>query len=69
MRNKFAKLHYEAIAEAIQEAQRRAHTLDREPIAAVIDALGVLFKSDNAQFQWDRFVRACEPGANVRARS
>ena len=69
MRNKFAKRHYEAIATAMQEARRRTDTLDREGIAAVIDALGVLFKSDNAQFSWDRFKRACEPGANVRARS
>ena len=69
MRNKFAKRHYEAIATAIQEAQRRADILDRDGIAAVIDALGVMFKSDNGQFQWDRFKRACIPGANVRARS
>ena len=69
MRNHFAKRHYEAIATAIQEARRRAEFEGNDPIAAVIDELGWMFKSDNGQFKWDRFKRACIPGANVRART
>jgi len=70
-RNKFAKRHYEAIATAIQEARRRASDGDNnhDPITNVVDELCWLFRSDNGQFSRDRFYRACEPGANVRARS
>ena len=67
-RNQFAKRHYEAIATAIQEARRRVNG-SNNPIAVVIDELADVFSSDNGMFKRDRFVRACEPGANVRARS
>ena len=68
LRNRFAKRHYEAIATAIQEARRRASDGDNDnPIANVVDELCWLFRSDNGQFSRDRFYRACEPGANVRA--
>jgi len=67
-RNQFAKRHYEAIATAIQEARRRVNG-SNNPIAVVVDELADLFASDNGMFKRDRFVRACEPGANVRARS
>jgi hypothetical protein len=67
-RNKFAKRHYEAIATAIQEARRRANG-SNNPIAVVIDELADVFSGDNGMFKRDRFVRACEPVANVRARS
>jgi hypothetical protein len=71
LRNRFAKRHYEAIATAIQEARRRASDGDNnhDPITNVVDELCWLFRSDNGQFKQDRFYRACEPGANVRARS
>jgi hypothetical protein len=67
-RNKFAKRHYEAIATAIQEASRRVNG-SNDPIAVVVDELADVFASDNGMFKRDRFMRACEPGANVRARS
>jgi hypothetical protein len=68
MRNKFAKRHYEAIAKAMQEARRRANG-SNDPIAVVVDELADVFAGDNGMFKRDRFKRACEPGANVRARS
>jgi hypothetical protein len=68
MRNRFAKRHYEAIATAIQEARRRANG-SNDPIAVVVDELADTFAGDNGMFKRDRFRRACEPGANVRARS
>ena len=67
-RNQFAKRHYEAIATAIQEARRRVNG-SNNPIAVVVDEIADLFASDNGMFKRERFVRACEPGANVRARS
>ena len=67
-RNKFAKRHYEAIALAMQEAKRTAQN-DRElkgVIYAVME-LADIFAQDNGRFCRDRFMWACEPGANVRA--
>lgn len=70
----FSKRHYEAIAQAVQEA--RFHSLAKEgaftaqdAIDAVIKELACTFAWDNGQFKRDRFIRACQPGANVRARS
>jgi hypothetical protein len=68
MRNKFAKRHYEAIATAIQEARRSVND-SNDPIAVVVEELADTFAGDNGQFKRDRFKRACELGANVRARS
>jgi len=70
MASKFAKRHYEALAETIQQVRKEVGT--NEGMAAGVDMLaariGVLFKKDNAQFDWARFIKACEPGNNVRAR-
>jgi hypothetical protein len=63
-RNKFAKRHYEAIAQAMQDA--RMH-IRAEQMECVVNCLADLFAGDNGQFKRDRFKRACEPGANVRA--
>ena len=69
-RNKFAKRHYEAIATAMQEAMRVASMPgDVHCVRMVIEELADLFASDNGMFKRERFVRACEPGANVRARN
>jgi len=67
-RNKFAKRHYEAVATAIQEARRRTNG-SNDPIAVVVDELADAFAADNGMFKRERFKRACEPGANVRART
>lgn len=71
---KFQKRHYEAIAEALQEAFRYAERLEdpsgKQRVGVdiarryIADALG----RDNADFKKGRFIAACEPGANVRAR-
>jgi len=69
-RNKFAKRHYEAIALAMQEAMRVAIMPgDVHCVRMVIDELADTFAADNGMFKRDRFIRACEPGANVRARN
>jgi hypothetical protein len=63
---KFAKRHYEAIAQSMQWATSQA-TDDGVYIA--INNLAALFARDNSRFDRDRFLRACKPGDNVRART
>lgn len=73
----FAKRHYEAIAEAIQWAKKDAISKEPEESAAdMLDGIDLLrdhlidlFKSDNGQFDKERFRFACEPGRNVKART
>lgn len=65
----FARRHYEAIAAAMQEAKRTTQSdLELKGVIYAINELADLFASDNGQFCRDRFRRACQPGANVRAR-
>jgi len=68
--NHFAKRHYETIAEAMQQACPAAHwdANKRAQFDVTVTALCAMFKSDNPQFQPERFRTACEPGNNVRAR-
>jgi hypothetical protein len=51
--------------------QSKRHGKELGPCALhrLIEELADLFASDNGQFKRDRFKRACELGANVRARS
>jgi hypothetical protein len=69
----FAKRHYEAIATAMQNAHvPRGVVCDpakRNQWECVRNELTDVFARDNGQFDRYRFMRACEPGANVRARS
>jgi hypothetical protein len=67
-RTKFAKRHYEAIALAMQVARRSVNG-SNDPIVVVIEKLADVFAADNGMFKRDRFIRACEPGANVKART
>ena len=68
-RNRFAKRHYEAIATVMQECRMHIRCDGIEQMECVVKYLADLFAGDNGQFQRDRFIQACEPGANVRARS
>lgn len=63
----FNKRHYEAIAETIQEARRS--TICENPIDDVVRELARLFAGDNHLFNRERFIAACEPGANVKLRT
>ena len=67
----FYKRHYEAIALAMQEATTFCGTSEdhREAMSFAVRVLADLFARDNGQFKRDRFMWACEPGANVRART
>jgi len=71
---KFAKRHYEAIAETLQEVNPDRFVSTRIPerrveFANTVRALADLFARDNGRFNRNRFIAACEPGANVRART
>lgn len=72
----FGKRHYEAIALAMQEAKRTALNAPDGNVGLTVgqwitctEELADMFARDNGLFKRDRFERACEPGANVRARS
>ena len=67
-RNKFAKRHYEAIALAMQDARFHLRNTALDQWECVINCLADAFAADNGMFKRERFKRACEPGANVRAR-
>lgn len=83
MANNFHKRHYERVAEAIQEARRSTaatidssigpndlvHTAAEIAITRVVRELADVFAGDNSQFRRERFITACVPGNNVRARS
>jgi hypothetical protein len=67
--SRFAKRHYEAIAEAMQEARTHLRCDAINQHECVIGMLADMFAADNSQFKRERFTNACQPGANVRARS
>jgi hypothetical protein len=64
----FQKRHYEAIALAMQDALLHVRCNGVEQMACVVNILADVFAADNGEFKRDRFIRACVPGANVRAR-
>jgi hypothetical protein len=67
--SRFAKRHYEAIAEAMQEARTHLRCDAINQHECVVGMLADMFAADNSQFKRERFTNACQPGANVRARS
>jgi hypothetical protein len=72
-RNHFAKRHYEAIALAMQDAHPGAG-LSQDNRAVIqwsetCKDLAEVFERDNSRFDIIRFMHACVPRANVRARN
>lgn len=66
--SKFAKRHYEVIAQAMQDAYPKDGAIDVLAWHSAVVSLSEAFARDNGQFKRDRFIWACQPGANVRAR-
>jgi hypothetical protein len=67
----FAKRHYEAIA-TVMQAEKPLPNWDPNKHAQwelIRKSLADMLAADNGLFKRDRFIRACEPGANVRART
>ena len=67
--SRFAKRHYEAIALALQDARVHLRCDAINQHDCVIGMLADMFAADNSQFKRERFTNACQPGANVSARS
>jgi hypothetical protein len=69
--SKFAKRHYEAIALVMQStySDDSGDGGGADVWANIVDELATMFAHDNQMFCQVRFVSACVPGANVRARS
>lgn len=71
----FNKRHFEVIAEAMQEARRQGdngHSNAEDVTRGVVLTARVLadaFSRTSPGFKRERFLRACEPGANVKART
>lgn len=65
----FAKRHYEAIANALQRARPVSPPEAVEQWDCCVSELADTFAQDNPKFQRGRFVAACVPGADVRART
>ena len=65
----FQKRHYEAIASVMQECRMHIRCDGIEQMECVVKYLADLFASDNGEFKRERFIHACQPGANVRART
>jgi hypothetical protein len=60
--NRFARPHYEAIATVMQSVHK--HNWQ-----AICEKLADMLKADNRGFRRERFLKACQPDNNVRARS
>jgi hypothetical protein len=63
--NIFQKRHYEAVATILQGAHA---TTDYHAWHMICEHFADAFGADSAQFLRHRFMAACAPGANVRAR-
>ena len=67
----FNKRHYQAIASCAQRTIR-TRACNSENVAGVwqlIAEMADLFETDNRLFKRDLFLQACQPGANVCART
>ncbi len=72
MASKFQQRHYEALAQAIQD-QKASYAGDGAELRQNVmqdfaEELAARFARDNGLFNRDRFLRACQIGANVRKR-
>jgi hypothetical protein len=67
----FQQRHFEALATLMQDACPAAHwdPNKRAQWEVIRNRMVELFQCDNHLFKADRFIGACEPGANVRAKS
>ena len=71
----FQQRHFEVIAQAIQDEKRSYQHLVpasaehyTNTLQSFAESLATLFARDNPRFDRDRFLRACQVGANVRKR-
>lgn len=60
--------HYEFLAETLQDIHASEIVTD-EQYTAIVERFADYLRSTNSGFNTARFERACQPGANVRART
>jgi hypothetical protein len=73
---KFNRRHYEALAQVIQGLALSHNELSNEELDELVSVrqgiagdFADMLGRDNPRFDRERFIRACVPGANVRART
>lgn len=65
-----SKKHFQALAEAMQNAKRQiADGSNTDPMQIVTEEIARACKRFNPAFDTQRFMTACIPGNNVRARA
>lgn len=74
--SKYAKRHYEDFARIMQEMRPHEagpmtpqYSAQLELWLRMRNEIAAMFAGDNGLFKRERFMDACVPGANVRARS
>lgn len=68
---RFSKGHFEAIAETMQLAypvKSEAYYIRENQWRGTCEHLADLFAADSPKFNRARFIAACRPGANVKAK-
>ena len=65
----FAKRHYEVIATVMQQCYSEEDPDNTIWWWKLAQTLANAFKDDNERFDVDRWIAACQPGANVRVRA
>lgn len=73
MTTKFQQRHYEIITQAIQDEKasyvNEGKERDINTLQSFAESLASIFARDNNMFDEYCFLRACRPGADVRART
>ena len=72
--SQFNKRHYESIATVCQEYRAHAACFETAPVrnayqTEIEQRLADMFKADNGLFDRERFMHACRPGSNVKAKT
>jgi hypothetical protein len=61
--NRFARRHYEGIAETLRQClgRTKVHSMDADAMWRVAEAIANTFAADNSRFDRKRFLAACYP--------
>lgn len=65
----FQQRHYEALADLMQRAKVQHETDQQGGLDMLERMLADMLSADSTAFDRARFVRACQPGRNVKART
>ena len=66
----FSKLHYEQVAKVMQDTcPLKTDESAKIQWTVMVSAFASMFEDDNDNFDKSRFVYACKPGSNVKAKT